>query len=324
MLARHRRTTTTVLLLAGVLVAAGTAVPATATATSTGKVGSFSVPDGVLHEPSGLAESWRNPGRLYVSSEAEYGTFVAIDAANASVVAQLSIANATSILFDWEDTAVGPCPTGSCIYAGDIGGAKAGASMPADFEVIRIPEPTLPGAGGSLTVTGDRFRFRYPDAPHNAEALIVDPTSAQIYVITKATNGVSGVFAFPVPLPQPSATSVSTLRKVGNVVIPAWPGDPSNAHATQWYPQVTGGTAIPGCNAVLLRTPYAVFRLTAPTGGTFESAFAAKPVSVAAPSGEPQGEAISASRTSAEYYSLSESAAPPFTLNYIDLPGCGG
>ena len=55
------------------------------------RVGSFSVPDDVLHEPSGLAVSRVNPGVIYTHSEIDDKTMVAISADHASVLAEFTL-----------------------------------------------------------------------------------------------------------------------------------------------------------------------------------------------------------------------------------------
>jgi hypothetical protein len=281
-------------------------------------VGSFSVPDSVLHEPSGLAFSRVNPGVIYVHSEIDDKTMVAISSANASVLAKFTLSNPGQ--WDWEDIATGPCPAGSCIYVGDIGGSKAGQSRTNGYNIFRVAEPkVVAGQNGALTT--DRYRFKYPDGAHNAEALLVHPDSGDVYVVTKEPSGHSGVYTFPDGLPAPSSTTVTTLTKVTTLHVPTYTaanGSASEVHKAIWYPQVTAGSIHPGANRFILRTPYAVWEYRGTEGGSFESAFSATPVALTAPTGEGQGEAIDYALDGSAYYTLSERTAPPYTLHRID------
>ena len=54
-------------------------------------------------------------------------------------------------------------------------------------------------AGAPTTLAGvDALRLRYPDGPHNAEAMLVDPRTGDLVIITKvATGGPAGVYTAP-------------------------------------------------------------------------------------------------------------------------------
>jgi hypothetical protein len=89
---------------------------------------------------------------------------------------------------DWEAASLGPCLAGdslpSCIFVGDVGDNDARRT---NVEIYRIGEPTAPGA-----LTGEpaphmvlgRLTARYPDRPHDVEAIYVGHDGA-IFLITK-------------------------------------------------------------------------------------------------------------------------------------------
>lgn len=274
------------------------------------------LPDAVLHEPSGLAASQVNPDVAYVHSESDVEGMVAVSTRDARVVGKYDVAIPQQ--WDWEDIATGPCPSGSCIFAGDIGRANGKPNPPSTFSVYRVAEPDLAAGQTSGRLTGDWFRFRYPDGPHNAEALMVHPVTGRIYVVTKEQDGRSGVYAFPATLPAPSATTVTTLTEVAELDVPTWAGDPEDTHAATWYAQVTAAAIHPAGNRFLIRTPYMVWEYRGTPGGSFDSALAATPVALTAPTGEGQGEAIDYAPDGSAYYTLSERGAPPFVLKRVD------
>ena len=70
---------------------------------------------------------------------------------------------------DWEAVAVGPCPSGSCLFVADIGDNDAARKQ---ITVYRVPEPA--GNAETVNVT-DVFHATYPDGPHDAETLLVAP-----------------------------------------------------------------------------------------------------------------------------------------------------
>jgi len=76
---------------------------------------------------------------------------------------------------------VGPCPSGSCIFVGDIGDNKLERSS---YGIYRVTEPSITSSVEG-TVAFDYFPFAYDDGPHNAEALVVDPVTGRVYVVLK-------------------------------------------------------------------------------------------------------------------------------------------
>lgn len=268
-----------------------------------------------LWEASGLATSRRNSHVAYIHSENEHHGMVAVDTRDAAVLGRFTVPIPGQ--FDWEDIATGPCPAGSCLFAGDIGSSRGDGQVRSTFAVYRVPEPTIPGQiSGALT--GDLFRYAYPDGSHNAEALMVHPVSGEIYVITKTPTGRSGVYKFPSPLPEPSETTVATLIKVASLDVPRWTGNPNNEHAETWHAQVTAAAIHPLANRFLIRTPYRVYEYRGASGGSFESTFTATPIALTAPSGEGQGEAIDYAPDGSAYFTISERESTSYTLKRVD------
>ncbi len=105
---------------------------------------------------------------------------------------------------DWEDIAAGPGPGGDALlYVGDIGDNAARRSS---IDVYRVPEPAV---GAAATAPAARLRLRYPDGPHDAEALLVDPLRGDLVIVTKVI-GVARAYRASARRP---AGSLTTLRK---------------------------------------------------------------------------------------------------------------
>ena len=88
---------------------------------------------------------------------------------------------------DWEAVSIGPCgsqpkpPAGSCVYVGDVGDNLETIPVRA---IYRMPEPA---AGDRLlegAIAAERLVFRYPDGPHDVEAMYVAP-NGDVVLITK-------------------------------------------------------------------------------------------------------------------------------------------
>ncbi len=265
---------------------------------------------GVLTEASGIVASRAHPGILYSHNDSgDTARVIAFDD-QGTLVAQLDVTGATAT--DWEDIAIGPCPTGSCIYVGDIGD---NATNRLTKTVYRFPEPNLvPGqAATTIAVTGvEAFPFTYPigiDLFHNAETLLVHPTSGEMYVVTKENVGTpSVVFEFPLPLtPGTSAT----LTKLATLPFP-----------TGADPDVSGGDIDPCGSSVLLRIGSVRAYVLIPTGASFDTAFTAPgalaQIRTVPLANEANGEAISWNATGTGYFTVGEGTNS--VLHYVACP----
>ncbi|WP_254624024.1 cell wall anchor protein [Myxococcus sp. CA033] len=259
-------------------------------------MGNVSAP--LIVEPSGLAASRVTPGAIYVHNE-DVNDIVAISTTTAATLGSFKVAGVTPQ--DWEDVATGPCPTGFCIYMGDIGRSSASLPIPPNtFYVYRIPEPNIGAGQTSGDLTAQQFPFVYPDGGKDAEAIMVHPVTADIYIITKSGSGLSKVYKMPNPLPAPGVQS--TLIFVSNLQLPVVPDQPNWSYTTS--------AAIHPCsNRFILRTYKTVYEFRAAPGAAFETAFAAAPVTLT-DTVEGQGEAIEYDPSGASYYTMSESPSP--------------
>ena len=116
----------------------------------------------------------------------------------------VDVAGATNV--DWEDLA----RAGGRLWIGDIGD---NALARTEIKVYAIDEPADPSAG---SVEAEVISLRYPDGPHDAEAMVVDRAARRLYVIEKQTARPRSI-VFAVELSQAVPGSTSTLRPVGEV-----------------------------------------------------------------------------------------------------------
>jgi len=90
---------------------------------------------------------------------------------------------------DWEDIAegIGPEKGKSYVYVGDIGD---NSGVRKHIRIYRFPEPEkLPAE--HVAVTPDVLTLKFPNGPRDAESLMIDPISKQIYIISKREREVS-------------------------------------------------------------------------------------------------------------------------------------
>ncbi len=185
----------------------------------------------------------------------------------------------------------------SYLYVGDIGDNSASRTS---VQVYRVPEPLVNPASPLSTpatlsdvVTID---LKYPDGPHDAEGLFVDPTTRDVFVVTKdLVGGVAGVYRAPAPV-----AGTSTMSKVATVPLGTGEG-------------VTAADITPAGDVIALRTYLGVFLFPRASGTTVAQAFsqssctgAAPPFGNSWPFGEPQGEALGFTRDGRGYLTVSE------------------
>ena len=147
-------------------------------------------------EASGLVASRTHAGTLWTHNDNEDDTrLFAIDHAGAlQATVELPV---TSL--DWEDIAIGPGPGGrDYLYVGDIGDKERDRD---EIVVHRIAEPS---PSGTVQLPADQvatMTLAYPDGrSYNAETLMVDPDSGDLYVVTKDHDGTTKVFVSRAPL----------------------------------------------------------------------------------------------------------------------------
>ena len=137
-----------------------------------------------LKEASGIAASRRNPGVLWTHNDGSSGAIFAI-ATNGAHLATFFLNTA---VLDTEDIAVGPGPASgvSYLYVGDIGSGSGRNRV----QILRVEEPfvDLAWAGNprSAAFSGvAAFPLAYPSGGYDAESLLVDPASSDVFVVTK-------------------------------------------------------------------------------------------------------------------------------------------
>jgi hypothetical protein len=192
-------------LVAGVLSLAPGALVRGAAAGEGARV-AFAIGDPRIAESSGLAASVRHPGVLWTHNDSGDSARLFALGPDGRVLATVRLAGVDAR--DWEAIAAGRDDAGRpALFVGDIGdnlGSQRSVS------VYRITEPA---ALRDATVPARRYRLRYADGPHNAEALLVDPRSNRLYVASKQDEG-GGLYQAPARL---RSDQVNVLRRIAAV-----------------------------------------------------------------------------------------------------------
>jgi hypothetical protein len=163
----------------------------------------FTFADSQINESSGLGTSSFGDGIVYTHNDSgDTARFFAVNSSGATV-AVYTLKGATA--HDWEDMETGTDASGKpVLYFGDIGDNSAKRT---EIDVYQVPEPR----GPSANVPWVRYRFTYPDGPHNAETLMVDPRSHRIFIASKSAVGNGRLYEAPAVL---STTAINKLVAV--------------------------------------------------------------------------------------------------------------
>ncbi len=244
-----------------------------------------------LLELSGLVASRAQPGVFYAHNDSgDTARFFAIGA-DGRLQQTFTLDGATAS--DWEDIALGPCPSGTCVYLGDIGD---NLRIRTNYAIYRVSEPQV--ASGTASVTWERFPYEYPSAArHNSEAIFMHPATGRLYLVTKEDTAVSEVYRFPLPF---DSGKVAVLERVATLTVPSTTDRP-----------LTGADVNPCGTAVLLRMYNRLVELRLPPAETdFEKIFLAAPITVPF-ANEAQGEAVAYSANGMSYFTASEKLIDP-------------
>jgi hypothetical protein len=253
-----------------------------------GSVAGFSVTPQVyevsrasLTEASGIADSKANPGYLWVQEDGGNPPDLALLQHNGVWLKSIHLAGMVNR--DWEDIVLsaGPKPGIQYLYIAETGDNLL---VHPDYAIYRLEEP----ASAIDTVKHvDKIAFFYPDGSHNAEAILVDPITKDIYIITKVDSR-SRVFKLTYPY---STTVVNKAEQVGSLT----------------YNFAVSAALSPSGKEIAVKTYDAIYYYSRTAGETIMQALSKQPVTLPYEQ-EPQGEAIVFSNNDSGYYTLSEKA----------------
>jgi hypothetical protein len=252
-----------------------------------------------IRESSGIAASRQWPGVFWTHNDSGDSPRIFAFDRQGRDLGSYTVSGATAL--DWEDIAIGPGPEpGSwSLYIGEIGGNKRDAS---EVVIYRVPEPEPRKGAHAKTEPAFPIRLRYPDGPHDAEALLVHPQSGDIYVVTKAFPDDRETHVFKAPAPHTAA--VRTLQKAGVVRFA------NRSLFTMLLGRVTGGDISPDGRRVALCDYFRAHEAVLPAGRPFDDIWQQEwsPVELAP---RVQGEAICYRHDGRALLATSESAPCP-------------
>jgi hypothetical protein len=250
----------------------------------------YDILPGVIDEASGIGDSFANPGYLWVELDSGNPAALYLLKHDGTHGRAIHLKGATNR--DWEDLVVsnGPAQAKKYIYIGEFGdnGLVFG-----QYSIYRFLEPT---ASVDSVFNFARIDFTYPDGPHDAEAMLVDAETKDIYILTKRDQ----------------------LSKVYKL---AFPQDTINLNTASFvmdlpYMGVVSAALSSGENEIMVKTYSSIYYYKKKQGETFEQALK-KPYQLLPYQVEAQGEAVCFANNSAGFFTLSEKGfLPSAKLNF--------
>ncbi len=159
--------------------------------------------DNTLDEISGMAASVKNPGAFWVHNDSGDEARIFLIDTEGYIISTVNIDTDFTDNRDWEDICVGPGPVEgeSYIYIAEIG------DLDREYDnkyIFRITEPviSLESKGQKMNIPRDSvstITFDYKYGPRDAEILMIDPLTRDLYIVTKREEKVQ---VFPIPYPQ--------------------------------------------------------------------------------------------------------------------------
>jgi hypothetical protein len=251
-----------------------------------------------LREASGLAASRLNPGVLWSHNDGGWSAWLYALSTNGQLLSTWQLLNVRS--GDFEDIAIGPGPVSGVqyIYLGDIGD---NARLRESIRMVRVAEPVV-----ALDTTNNppldslagavEIELIYPTAPHNAEALLSDPITGDLFIATKVENQeVSRIFRAPKEeLDRGGPVTLQYVREVP-------------------FKNPSGGDISPDGSEILLRRNSQAVWWKRASGKTVGQALAGQyyAVPVVGQPVEPNGEGIAFHPAGLGYYTISEGPWQP-------------
>ena len=161
---------------------------------------------------------------------------------------------------DWEDIAYGPGPNrgSGYLYVGDIGDNNR---IRKQLTIYSVEEPQISSFSSEERTTkpATAIHVRYPDGAHDAETLMVHPSTGDIYIVTKARGDDEETAVYKLSAPY-DHRQVKTLKRVATLDLP------EQSPLTLLIGRITGGDISPDGKSVALCDYLRGYRATIGSG----------------------------------------------------------
>jgi hypothetical protein len=249
----------------------------------------------LLDEVSGITASYQTPKTIWVEEDSGNPNSISLLTTSGKFLGDVSIEFVANR--DWEDMSIsnGPINGAHYIYLADIGDNKKQYNTK---YIYRFPEPIVTLSSSpfhSHLSSYDIISFTLPDGIKNCEAVMIDPATLDIYVISKDDEATIYVARYP----QPINTSF-ILEKVGTLPIF----------------KVTAADISPDGTEILIKNYTQIFYWKRNLNSSISSTLKQQPT-ILPYQIEPQGESICFAADNSGFYTTSEKIDASAPLIYF-------
>ena len=228
----------------------------------------------IINEISGIADSKVNPGHLWAEEDSGNPPQLHLISHEGKLTKTIYIKGA--INRDWEDLVL----AGGKIYIGDIGDNNRVYS---EYSFYLFDEPLKEV---DTIKSFQQIKFVYSDGSHDAEAFLVDPTTKDIYIITKRDNP-SRVYKISYHYSSSSANTATLVAQLP-------------------FSGVVAAALSPDGKEILVKTYLAISRFEKKGSASISEALQTTPLTIQGYKVEPLGEAISFKMDGQGFFTISE------------------
>lgn len=235
-----------------------------------------------IDEASGLVASVAFPGYLWTHNDSGDEARLFLLNASGKTIAQVNISGASNR--DWEDIAIdyNPETQKSTLLVADIGDNKAQYDY---VSLYFIEEPAQLITKDTLLPVIKKMILRYPDGRRDAETLMVDPLTHDIYIMSKREPQVA-LYSITYPYPEKD-----TLELTKVLTLP--------------HTKIVAGDISPDGKEILIKDYDFIYYYKRNLNESIAQALAKEPVQLSY-TREPQGESICFSLDQLYFFTLSE------------------
>jgi hypothetical protein len=241
---------------------------------------SYIIQNNFITEASGLCDSRSLPGNVWVEEDSGNPNMIHLFSQTGEYKGNVQMPFANR---DWEDISIGVGPESgkNYIYLAEIGDNKAAYDN--QYYIYRFIEPQ----SLSEKITNfDRISFQYPDGSRDAECILLDPATKDIYIVTKREFNVR---IYQLPYPQ-STTEIQIAKFV---------------QAIPFILITSGGISSDG-KEIVLRNYDAIYYWYRKKGESIASTLARNRDKLLPYQKEPQGEGFCFNKDNKGYFTISE------------------
>jgi hypothetical protein len=264
------------------------------------------VTDPALGELSGLARSLTMRDRYWAINDGGYGNYLLLVDGRGRVQRKLEVSDAENV--DWEDLASFRWRDANWLLIADTGD-NAGIRDHVSLWMLREPADGF----GTTKTTGPalQLRLRYPDEPHDVEAITVDAEAGSIYLLTKRT--VPPVL-YRVPLAAIGSREIVIAERIATLDLIPQPTESEilrDGSLSRYRSQVTAMELDCDRRGLLVLTYDAIYRFVRAPGQPWEQALSQQTPARSSLTLLPQAEAMALDRECRNLFVGSEKAPVP-------------